>query len=44
MQRKEAPMNKRLYDTVGFRMPITYEEFVKVAERLSNIKKHGTYL
>ena len=37
-------MNKRLYDTVGFRMPITYEEFVKVAERLSNIKKHGTYL
>lgn len=28
----------RLYDTVGLRMPITYEEFVKVAERLSNIK------
>lgn len=44
MQRKEAPMNKRLYDTVGLRMPITYEEFVKVAERLSNIKKHGACL
>lgn len=37
-------MNRRLYDTVAFRMPVTHEEFATVAGRLSNIKKHGAYL
>lgn len=37
-------MNRGLYDTVGLRMPITPDEFLKIGKYLKGVKHHGKHI